>query len=43
MFCSVVACVEYFFVPLGTVLGVFTILMLNRQSVKELFDPKAKV
>ncbi len=29
--------------PFGTVLGVFTILVLNRQSVKELFNPKIAV
>jgi hypothetical protein len=40
-FCLVVACVEYLSVPFGTVLGVFTILVLNRQSVKELFIPMA--
>ena len=35
----VVACVECLFIPFGTVLGVFTILVLNRPSVKELFNP----
>ena len=39
-FCFVMACVECLFMPFGTVLGVFTILVLNRASVKELFDPK---
>ena len=38
-FCFVVACIECLSVPFGTVLGVFTILVLNRQTVKELFDP----
>lgn len=33
----VVACVECMFVPVGTVLGVFTILVLARDSVKQLF------
>ena len=42
-FCFVVACVECLFMPFGTVLGVFTILVLNRQSVKELFNPRAAV
>ena len=37
-FCFVMACFECLSVPFGTVLGVFTILVLNRQSVKELFD-----
>ena len=41
MFCFVMACVECLFMPFGTVLGVFTILVLNRQSVKELFNPRA--
>jgi hypothetical protein len=36
-FCFVTGCVECLFMPFGTVLGVFTILVLNRQSVKELF------
>jgi hypothetical protein len=40
-FCFVMACVECLFMPFGTVLGVFSILVLNRQSVKGLFDPKA--
>ena len=40
-FCFVVACVECIFMPFGTVLGVFTILVLNRASVKESFDPRA--
>jgi predicted Co/Zn/Cd cation transporter (cation efflux family) len=38
-FCFVAACVECLFMPFGTVLGVFTILVLNRQSVKGAFDP----
>ena len=37
LFCFVVACVECIFMPFGTVLGAFTILVLNRSSVKELF------
>ena len=40
MFCFVWACVECVFMPFGTVLGVFTILVLNRASVKALFIPK---
>ena len=42
-FCFVAACVECLFMPFGTVLGVFTILVLNRQSVKELFNPQLAV
>ena len=39
-FCFVVACVECLWIPFGAVLGVFTILVLNRASVKALFDPR---
>jgi hypothetical protein len=34
------ACVECIFIPFGTVLGAFTILVLMRPSVKEMFDPQ---
>lgn len=37
MFCFVVACVECVFMPFGTVLGAFTIIVLTRQSVKDQF------
>jgi len=40
-FCFVVACIECIFMPFGTVLGVFTILALNRSSVKQLFNRAA--
>lgn len=36
-FCFVVACVECIFMPFGTVLGIFTIIVLNKDSVKALF------
>ena len=36
-FCLVMAGVECLFMPVGTVLGVFTIIVLVRDSVKELF------
>jgi hypothetical protein len=39
-YCFVVACLECLWMPFGTCLGVFTILVLNRQSVKALFTPK---
>ena len=39
MFCFVVACVECMLVPFGTVLGVFSIIVLNKASVQELFRP----
>ena len=37
-FCFVVACLSCFNVPLGTILGIFTILVLNRPSVQAVFD-----
>jgi hypothetical protein len=43
-FCLVMAAVQCVFMPFGTVLGVFTILVLVRPSVKELFglpEPEA--
>jgi len=40
MFCFVMACVECMFMPFGTVLGVFTLIVLIRQSVKDLFVPR---
>ena len=36
-FCFVIACIECVFMPFGTVLGVFTILVLSRESVKRIF------
>ena len=36
-FCLVMAALACAFVPLGTVLGVFTILVLQRRSVKQMF------
>ena len=41
MFCMVFAGIECIFMPLGTVLGIFTIIVLSKDSVKELFvEPK---
>ena len=37
VFCLVVAAVECMFMPMGSVLGIFTILVLMRPSVKTLF------
>jgi hypothetical protein len=34
----VVACIECIFVPFGTILGIFTIIVLSRESVKTLFS-----
>jgi hypothetical protein len=40
-FCLVMAAIECMFMPVGTVLGVFTIIVLIRPSVKLLFDQAA--
>jgi hypothetical protein len=40
-FCFVMACVECIFVPMGTVLGVFTLLVLTRPAVKVRFREKS--
>lgn len=40
-FCLVVAAISCVFMPLGTALGVFTLLVLMRPSVKALFDGAA--
>jgi hypothetical protein len=37
-FALVMACIECLFVPFGTVLGVFTIVVLSRESVKTSFS-----
>lgn len=36
-FCMIVAFVECLIIPLGTVLGIFTIINLNKEEVKALF------
>jgi hypothetical protein len=41
MFCVVMAAIECIFMPFGTVLGVFTIVVLTRPSVKEMFEQNA--
>jgi len=38
MFCLIMAAIACIFLPFGTVLGVFTIIVLMRPSVKELFE-----
>jgi hypothetical protein len=38
MFCFVMACLSCLQVPLGTLLGVFTLVVLSRPSVKDLFE-----
>jgi F0F1-type ATP synthase membrane subunit c/vacuolar-type H+-ATPase subunit K len=40
-FCFVVACIECIFVPLGTVLGVFSLVVLMRDSVKQVFAERS--
>src|SRR5437667_9799327 len=37
-FTLVIACVECLFIPFATILGVFTIIVLSRESVKALFS-----
>jgi hypothetical protein len=37
-YCLVIAAIECAFIPFGTVLGVFTIIVLNRSSVRALFS-----
>ena len=37
-FATVMACIECLFIPFGTILGVFTIIVLSRESVRELFS-----
>ena len=37
-YCMVVAAAECLFVPIGTVLGVFTIIVLSRPTVKAMFQ-----
>ena len=39
-FAFIVACIECVFVPFGTILGVFTIIVLSRESVKTLFSAR---
>ena len=38
MFCLIVAAISCLFFPLGTLLGIFTILVLSRPSVIQQFD-----
>jgi len=38
LFCMVVAAIECVFMPFGTVLGVFTIVVLAKPSVKKMFE-----
>ena len=38
LFCMVIGGIECAFMPLGTVLGVFTLIVLSKDSVKGIFD-----
>ena len=38
LFCVVVACINCVHMPIGTALGVFTLIVLTRASVKQLFQ-----
>lgn len=40
-FCLVVAALSCLFMPIGTALGIFTIIVLMRPSVRELFEDRA--
>jgi hypothetical protein len=40
-FALVMACIECLFIPFGTILGVFTIVVLSRESVRGLFSTAA--
>jgi hypothetical protein len=37
-FAFVMACIECLFIPFGTILGVFTIVVLSRESARDLFS-----
>mgnify|MGYP000166472252 CR=1 FL=1 len=41
LYCLIMAGVECLFMPLGTVLGVFTIIVLDRDSVRQTFAATA--
>lgn len=41
LFCIIVAGIECMFMPFGTVLGIFTLITLTKESVKELFEQNA--
>jgi len=38
VFCIVISCIECFSFPYGTLLGVLSIMVLNRNSVKEIYN-----
>ena len=38
LLCFILACVNCLHMPLGTILGIFTLIVLSRDSVKQLFE-----
>ncbi len=40
IFSIIVACINCLYMPLGTILGVFTILVLARDTVREVYEAK---
>ncbi len=40
IFCMVVAGIECIQMPFGTILGIFTLIALNKDSIKEMFAPQ---
>jgi len=42
-FCIVIAAIECILMPFGTVLGVFTIVVLTKESVQKLFEDKNRL
>jgi hypothetical protein len=42
IFCLVMAALSCAFFPFGTVLGVFTIVILQKDAVRQLFDPPSR-
>ena len=43
MFCTVVSGIACIFMPFGTILGVFALVVLNRPSVRELFEAHSQL
>lgn len=41
-FCMIVACLSCILIPIGTVLGVFTLIVLARPSVERIFEAKTE-
>ena len=37
LFCMVIAAIECMYMPFGTILGVFTIIVLSKDSIKKIF------